>query len=166
MRVRCGAPVYVAVLLGEVAKLRHAFLSSKRERWTLDPLFKGDLTMGGRIKPIIGAVLTGGIVTYFAGEYLFIPAMPEPAFEPLLGTIAQRVVYWVAVICFFDWAVQKTGKTMLTAMVIAISQILLVDFNYVLAGRRDIEPALYSVGILFVVWAAVAFVYDKLSETS
>ena len=122
--------------------------------------------MGGRIKPIIGAVLTGGVITYFTGQYLFNPAMPAPPFEPMLGPIVLRVVYWAAVICFFDWAVQKTGKTMLTAMVIAISQILLVDFNYVLAGRRAIEPALYSVGTLFVVWAAVAFVYDKLSETS
>ena len=82
------------------------------------------------------------------------------------NSIASTALYWAAVICFFDWAVQKTGKTMLTAMVIALSQILLVDFNYVIAGRRAIEPALYSVGILFVVWAAVAFVYDKLSETS
>ena len=89
------------------------------------------------------------------------------AFKPIVDNIiASTALYWAVVICFFDWAVQKTGKTMLTAMVIALSQILLVDFNYVIAGRRAIEPALYSVGILFVVWAAVAFVYDKLSETS
>jgi len=67
---------------------------------------------------------------------------------------------------FFDWAVQKTGKTMLTAMVIALSQILLVDFNYVLIGRRELHPALVSVGVILVSWAAVAFVYDKLSEAS
>ena len=122
--------------------------------------------MGSRIKPILGAAVTGGLVSYFAGEFLFNPAMPDPAFEPMLGPIVLRVVYWAAVICFFDWAVQKTGKTMLTAMVIALSQILLVDFNYVMLGRRELQPALYSVGIRFVVWAAVAFVYDKLSETS
>jgi putative hemolysin len=55
---------------------------------------------------------------------------------------------------------------MLTAMVIALSQILLVDFNYVLLGRRELQPALYSVGIILVLWAAIAVVYDKLSETS
>ena len=123
--------------------------------------------MGGRIKPIIGAVLTGGVVTYFAGEYLFIPAMPEPAFEAVLANpIAGSVVYWIVSILFFDWAVQNTGKTMLTAMVIALSQIILVDFNYVLIGRRELTPALVSVGVILVSWAGVAFVYDKLSEAS
>ena len=55
---------------------------------------------------------------------------------------------------------------MFTAMVIALSQIILVDFNYVLIGRRELYPALVSVGVILVSWAAVAFVYDKLSEAS
>ena len=123
--------------------------------------------MAGRIKSIIGGGLTGGVLTYFAVEHLFNPAMPEPAFAAVLGNpIVSSIVFWIVSILFFDWAVQKTGKTMLTAMVIALSQILLVDFNYVLLGRRELQPALYSVGILLVVWAAVAVVYDKLSETS
>ena len=123
--------------------------------------------MAGRIKSIIGGGLTGGVLTYFAVEHLFNPAMPEPAFEAVLGNpIVSSIVFWIVSILFFDWAVQKTGKTMLTAMVIALSQILLVDFNYVLLGRRELQPALYSVGILLVLWAAVAVVYDKLSETS
>jgi len=33
-------------------------------------------------------------------------------------------------------------------------------------GRRELEPALYSVVIIFVMWSAVAFVYDKLSDTA
>ena len=123
--------------------------------------------MAGRIKSIIGGALTGGVLTYFAVENLFNPAMPEPAFEAVLGNpIVSSIVFWIVSILFFDWAVQKTGKTMLTAMVIALSQILLVDFNYVLLGRRELQPALYSVGIILVLWAAVAVVYDKLSETS
>ena len=123
--------------------------------------------MGSRIKPILGAAVTGGLVSYFAVEFLFNPAMPDPAFEPILeNLIASTAVYWVVGILFFDWAVQKMGKTMSTAMVIALSQILLVDFNYVIVGRRELQPALISVGIILVIWASVAFVYDKLSETS
>ncbi len=123
--------------------------------------------MAGRIKSIIGGALTGGVLTYFAVQYLFNPAMPEPAFEAVLGNpIAASVVYWIVSILFFDWAVQKTGNTMLTAMVIALSQLLLVDFNYVLIGRRELAPALVSVGVILASWAAVAFVYDKLSEAS
>ena len=123
--------------------------------------------MAGRIKSIIGGALTGSVLTYFAVEYLFNPAMPEPAFEAVLANpIAGSVVYWIVSILFFDWAVQNTGKTMLTAMVIALSQIILVDFNYVLIGRRELMPALVSVGVILVSWAGVAFVYDKLSEAS
>ena len=122
--------------------------------------------MGVRIKPIIGAALTGAVIAYLGTQFIFNPAMPEPAFEPMLPILASLAVFWIVMSLFFDWAVQKTGKTMLTAMVIALSQILLVDFNYVLLGRRELQPALYSVGILLVVWAAVAVVYDKLSETS
>ena len=123
--------------------------------------------MAGRIKSIIGGGLTGGVLTYFAVEHLFNPAMPEPAFEAVLANpIVSSVVYWIVSILFFDWAVQNTGKTMFTAMVIALSQIILVDFNYVLIGRRELMPALVSVGVILVSWAAVAFVYDKLSEAS
>ena len=122
--------------------------------------------MGVRIKPIIGAALTGAVIAYLGTQFIFNPAMPEPASEPMLPIVASLAVFWIVMSLFFDWAVQKTGKTMLTAMVIALSQILLVDFNYVLLGRRELQPALYSVGILLVLWAAVAVVYDKLSETS
>ena len=122
--------------------------------------------MGARIKPIIGAALTGAVIAYLGTQFIFNPAMPEPASEPMLPIVASTAVFWIVMSLFFDWAVQKTGKTMLTAMVIALSQLLLVDFNYVLLGRRELQPALYSVGILLVLWAAVALVYDKLSETS
>ena len=122
--------------------------------------------MGARIKPIIGAALTGAVIAYLGTQFIFDPAMPEPAFEPMLPIVASLAVFWIVMSLFFDWAVQKTGKTMLTAMVIALSQILLVDFNYVLLGRRELQPALYSVGIILVLWAAIAVVYDKLSETS
>ena len=121
--------------------------------------------MGDRIKPIIGAWATGSVVAYVAVTNLFTPAMPAPAFEPVMTNfIVSTALYQIMAVLFFDWAVQKTGQAMHTAWVIAISQILLVDINYVIIGRRELEPALYSVVIIFVIWTAVAFVYDKLSD--
>ena len=123
--------------------------------------------MVGRIKSIVGGAFTGCVIAYFAVEYLFNPRMPAPAFDAVLGNpIASSIVFWIVSTLFFDWVVQNTGKTMFSAMVIALSQILLVDFNYVLIGRRELMPALVSVAVLLVSWAAVAFVYDKLSEAS
>ena len=123
--------------------------------------------MAGRIKPIIGGMLTGTVLALLGTTYFFNPAMPEPPFAPVFGNvILSSLVFWTVSILFFDWVVQKTGKTMLSGMVIAISQILLVDLNYVLIGRRELMPALISVVILLVIWAGVSFVYDKLrSET-
>jgi hypothetical protein len=126
--------------------------------------------MAGRIKSIIGGALTGGVISYFAVTIFFNPAMAE-AGEALAeglvpNLIASTALYWIVAILFFDWAVQKTGQTMHTAWVIGLSQILLVDFNYVMVGRRELTPALVSVCTILVIWSATAFVYDKLSETS
>ena len=123
--------------------------------------------MGDRIKPIIGAIVTGSIIGYVLVQNVFNPAMPDPAFDPIVGNvIASTVLYWIVAVVFFDWAVQKTGQTMHTAIVIAVSQILLVDFSYWIVGRRAGTPALYSVGIILFMWVATAFVYDKLSDAA
>ena len=123
--------------------------------------------MGDRIKPILGAAATGSVIGYLLVQNVFNPAMPDPAFDPIVGNvIASTVLYWIVAVVFFDWAVQKTGQTMYTAIVIAVSQILLVDFSYVIVGRRELTPALYSVGIILFMWVATAFVYDKLSDAA
>ena len=123
--------------------------------------------MGDRIKPIIGAIVTGSVIGYVLVQNVFNPAMPDPAFEPMVSNvIASTALYWIVAVLFFDWAVQKTGQTMHTAWVIAISQILLVDINYVIIGRRELEPALISLVVIFVLWTAIAFVYDKLSDAA
>ena len=123
--------------------------------------------MGDRIKPILGAAATGSVIGYLLVQNVFNPAMPDPAFDPIVGNvIASTVLYWIVAVVFFDWAVQKTGQTMHTAWVIAISQILLVDINYVIIGRRELEPAVISLVVIFVLWTAIAFVYDKLSDAA
>ena len=115
--------------------------------------------MGDRIKPIIGAWATGCVIAYVAVPNFFNPAMPEPAFQPLVANfLVSTVLYQIMAVLFFDWAVQKTGQAMQTAWVIAISQILLVDINYVIIGRREMEPALISLVVIFVLWTAIAFV--------
>ena len=123
--------------------------------------------MGDRIKPIIGAWATGFAIAYVAVPNFFNPAMPAPAFEPVVPNLMlSTALYQVIAILFFDWAVQKSGQAMHTAWVIALSQILLVDFSYVMVGRRELTPALVSVGTLLVIWSATAFVYDKLSDAA
>ena len=71
---------------------------SIREQWISGPLPKGDLTMGDRIKPIIGAGFAGAVTSYFAVTVLFNPAMANagssPAFEPLVpNMVASMALY-------------------------------------------------------------------------
>jgi hypothetical protein len=126
--------------------------------------------MGDRLKPIIGAGLTGAVISYLATTQFFNPAMAEAGQALAEGLVpnmfASTALFWIVAILFFDWAVQKSGQAMHTAWVIGLSQILLVDFNYVMVGRRELTPALVSVATILVIWSATAFVYDKLSETS
>ena len=126
--------------------------------------------MGDRIKPIIGAWATGCVISYLAVTQFFNPAMAEAGEALAEGLVpnmfASTALFWIVAILFFDWAVQKSGQAMHTAWVIGLSQILLVDFNYVMVGRRELTPALVSVCTILVIWSATAFVYDKLSETS
>lgn len=122
--------------------------------------------MGSRMKPILGAWITAVVIVESAVRYVFNPQMPAPAFEPVLAGLAGTLVFWLVMVLFFDWAVQRSGRTMHTALVIAISQILLVDFRYVLIGRREMAPALTSAVILMVAWFVIGKVYGKLSTSS
>ena len=128
--------------------------------------------MGDRLKPIIGAGLTGAVISYLAVTQFFNPSMAE-AGQPIaegMGLVpnmyASTALYWIVGIVFFDWAVQKSGQAMHTAWVIGLSMILLVDVNYVMVGRRELTPALISVVTILVIWSGVAFVYDKLSDAA
>jgi hypothetical protein len=126
--------------------------------------------MGDRLKPIIGAGLTGAVISYLATTQFFNPAMAEAGEALAEGLVpnmfASTALFWIVAILFFDWAVQKSGQAMHTAWVIGLSQILLVDFNYVMVGRRELTPALVSVGTILVIWSATAFMYDKLSDAA
>ena len=64
-------------------------------------------------------------------------------------------------VLFLDWVNQSIGNPIRSAMVIGVSQILLVD---VPTGTREIGVALASVVVLLVGYGITGFVYGKLSE--
>ena len=51
-------------------------------------------------------------------------------------------------------------------MIIAVSQILLVDVYYVLNGTRGIAAGGASAVLLLVSWALIGTIYGKLSDGS
>ena len=67
-------------------------------------------------------------------------------------------------VLFLDWVNQSIGNPIRSAMVIGVSQILLVDVSYVPNRTREIGVALASVVVLLVGYGITGFVYGKLSE--
>jgi hypothetical protein len=68
----------------------------------------------------------------------------------------------VVFVLYFDWVNQQVGNPVRSAMIIALSQILLVDVYYVLNGQRTMMVAGASAVVLLVGWVAGGMVYGKL----
>ena len=115
--------------------------------------------MGDRIKPILGGYLAFLVVVYIGVTYFF---DPQPGSE-VLSAPWSLVVGGLAFMLFFDHMTQKTRKSMVTAMTIAGSQILMVDFYYVLNGTRDMTSAMVSAVVIVLGWYTAATAYQKLS---
>ena len=120
--------------------------------------------MAARWKPILGAL---GISYFFnlAGvAWFFGPIlandMPMGAVVP--GWVALFVAY-VLYILFFDWAARVVGHPLRAALIIAVSQVLLVDVYYVLTGARGVVAAVASAVLILAGWTLVGTVYDRLS---
>ena len=119
--------------------------------------------MSERMKPILGGMVTGIIVNYL-GVYYFYGPIAESAGR---GTMAlprgvALVIASVFFVLFFDWANQQIRNPVRTGLIVAISQILLVDVYYYLSGQRPMSQAAASAVVLLVSWIAVGMVYGKL----
>ena len=119
--------------------------------------------MSERMKPILGGMITAIIVNYLGVYYFYGPiaASAGPGTVDLPRGVAL-VIASVFFVFFFDWANQQVGNPMKTAIIVAISQILLVDVYYYLSGQRPLSQAMASVVVLLVSWVAVGMVYGKL----
>jgi hypothetical protein len=92
-----------------------------------------------------------------AGDAPSGPLLPLP-----LGFVVAITVY----IALFVWIERTIGEPFKAAMVIVLSQMALVNVDFVLSGRRGVATAAASTLILFVSWSAVAWVYRRLKPKS
>jgi len=123
--------------------------------------------MGAQAKSIVGAFLV--LATLYLLGVLFLldpiaardapagPLVPEP-----VGFVIAIVIY----IALFVWVEKQIGGPFKAAMVIALSQLTLVDVDFVLSGKRGIETGAASAVLLLVSWAATAWVYGRLKGRS
>lgn len=100
---------------------------------------------------LAGFALFGSL---FAGESLVAPP-PVPFFVGFAISNALLVF-------FFAWLAKEMGRPVKAGLVIAVSQLLLVNVTYVLSGSRTPMAGVASSAVLLVTWPVVALVFAKI----
>lgn len=99
---------------------------------------------------------------YLAGVLLLLnPVSGENASAQLLPLPVAFVVAITVYVSLFVWIERMIGAPFRAAMAIVLSQMALVNVDFVLSGKRDVATAAASTIILFVSWSAVAWVYGR-----
>ncbi len=123
--------------------------------------------MGTNWKAIVGAYLTLAVL-YLVGVLLLLD--PIAASDAPTGPLVPLPVgFGVAIaiyVTLFAWIERMIGDPYKAAMAIALSQLTLVNIDFVLSGKRGIETAAASTVLLLVSWTATAWVYSRLRPES
>lgn len=119
--------------------------------------------MNKRILPALGAFLSLFII-YLVGVIFFYgpiaaEAAPGTALVPAFVALLISTILFVSL---FVWIAREMGNPLKAALAVALSQLLLVDVDYVLTGRRGLAEAAASAVLLLVAWAITGWVYGKL----
>lgn len=118
-------------------------------------------------KAILSAYLTLAAL-YLVGVLAFFRPIAESdtasgaLVPPLLGFIVSTVLYVV----LFVWMAQEIGSGLKAGLALALSQLLLVNVDYVLSGDRGLATAGASTVLLLVSWIATGWVYDRMRTRS
>ena len=121
--------------------------------------------MSDRMKPILGALVAGYVINFTLITYFFGPILandaPAGAMVPAWLSLA---ILSVLSILFYDWVNQAVGAPVRSAMIVAVSQILILDVYFVLNGTRGLAAAGAGAVLLLVGWGVAGMVYGKLSD--
>ena len=120
--------------------------------------------MAARWKPILGALSVGYLfnlagIAWFSGPILANDMPMGPVVPGWVALLIAAVLY----VLLLDWAARVVGHPQRAALLIAVSQILLVDVYYVLTGTRGVVAAVASAVQILAGWTIIGSVYDRLS---
>ncbi len=117
--------------------------------------------MKHRWKAIVAAFFATSIVM-LAGVLLFFDpiAQMDTTDGPLVPPAINFFVYMILSIGFFDWVARQTHSAYKAAFIIAGSQFLLVNVDFVLAGKCGLMTAGASTLLLILTWGCAAIAYS------
>jgi len=117
--------------------------------------------MKHRWKAILATFIATSIVM-LAGVLLFFEpiAKMDSTDGPLVPPIVNLFVYMILSIGFFDWVARQIHSAYKAAFIIGVAQFLLVNVDFVLAGKRGLMTAGASTLLLILTWGCAALVYS------
>lgn len=117
--------------------------------------------MNANWKSIVAAFVASSVVTLAGVRFFFGPIeAAESVSGPLLHPAIGFFVYVALSIALFDWVARQLRSAYKAAFVVAASQFILVNVDFVFRGERGIMTAAASTVLLASTWLCVAYAYS------
>ena len=113
--------------------------------------------MNPRIKAQAGAFIAMIVLVYVLYRFVYIPV----AGTTMPGWVAIIVSGAIAT-CFLDWVNQTVRNPVRSAVIIAISQVIIVHVYGWLRGDVELVAGIVGSVLLIAGWGLVGFIYGKL----
>ncbi len=116
-------------------------------------------------KPICAAFIALGVVTLMGVILFFRPIEQADTLNgPLVHPAVGMIIYLVLSVGLFDWVAKQVRSAYKAAFIIAASQFILVNVDFVFRGERGLLTAGASTILMILTWVAVAYVYSFFSK--
>jgi hypothetical protein len=118
-------------------------------------------TMQRNWKSILAAFVASCVVTLLGVKFFFGPiAQSDAPTGPILSPVVGFFIYVVLSIALFDWVARQLRNAYKAAFIVAASQFILVNVDFVFRGERGLITAAASTVLLAATWLCVAFAYS------
>lgn len=122
--------------------------------------------MSSRVQAMVGTAITAFIIFWLGVRFVFGPVVANDQPGTALPSWLALAIASIIFVFLLDWAATAVGNAVKAALIISLSQIVLVDIYYPLNGTRGWAAAAASIVVLLVGWFIVGTVYGKLSGGS
>lgn len=110
---------------------------------------------------MLAAFFTAAVVNLVGVLFFFEPiSKSDIPNGPLAHPLAGFFAYVILSIVLFDWTARQMRNAYKAAFVVAASQFILVNVDFVLAGKRGLVTGLASTVLLVTTWICVAMAYS------
>lgn len=115
-----------------------------------------------RLKAFFAAFITSAVVNLMGVLFFFEPiARRDSPGHALVHPAVNLLVYVGLTVALFDWTARQIRSAYKAAFVVGAAQMLLVNVDYVLSGKRGVATAGASTVLMVATWLAVAAVYSR-----